>query len=246
LNYVDFHCHLDLYPDFPAAVRAAEAARIYTLTVTTTPRAWPRNQELTRELKFVRAALGLHPQLAAQYPNDVAMWDKYFDESRYIGEVGLDAGPKYYKSLDYQKELFDHILSRCASSIERKVLSVHSVRSATAVLAALEKHLSIKKSGVVLHWFTGSLSELQRAVAFGCYFSVNHQMLSSERGRDIIAKLPLDRVLTETDGPFTQCMGRPATPGDIPSTVDLLASQFKKDSNALRDLIGGNMKRLLA
>ena len=36
---VDFHCHLDLYPDFEVAIAKAEAARIYTLTVTTTPKA---------------------------------------------------------------------------------------------------------------------------------------------------------------------------------------------------------------
>jgi len=45
---VDFHCHLDLYPDHEAAIARAEAARVYTLTVTTTPKAWPRNNDLTR------------------------------------------------------------------------------------------------------------------------------------------------------------------------------------------------------
>lgn len=60
---VDFHCHLDLYPDLEDAIAKAEAARIYTLTVTTTPKAWPRNYELTRHTRYVRAALGLHPQL---------------------------------------------------------------------------------------------------------------------------------------------------------------------------------------
>ena len=39
---VDFHCHLDLYPDHEAAIARAEAASVYTLTVTTTPKAWPR------------------------------------------------------------------------------------------------------------------------------------------------------------------------------------------------------------
>lgn len=43
---VDFHCHLDLYPDHQAAVQASEDAGVFTLAVTTTPRAWPRNHEL--------------------------------------------------------------------------------------------------------------------------------------------------------------------------------------------------------
>src|SRR3546814_6633089 len=45
---VDFHCHLDLYPDHAVAVRDAEAAGVFTLAVTTTPRAWPRNHELAQ------------------------------------------------------------------------------------------------------------------------------------------------------------------------------------------------------
>ena len=63
---VDFHCHLDLYPDFEAAVAACERDAVYTLTVTTTPKAWAHNQAVTSKTKYVRAALGLHPQLVAE------------------------------------------------------------------------------------------------------------------------------------------------------------------------------------
>ena len=52
---IDFHCHLDLYPDHVAAVQEAETAGVFTLAVTTTPKAWPRNHELTRGTKHVRA-----------------------------------------------------------------------------------------------------------------------------------------------------------------------------------------------
>ena len=92
---VDFHCHLDLFPDPVSAVRDAEAAGIYTLTVTTTPKAWPRNHDLTQKTKYVRAALGLHPQLIAERSAEINLWEEYLPQTRYIGEVGLDAGPRY-------------------------------------------------------------------------------------------------------------------------------------------------------
>jgi hypothetical protein len=85
---VDFHCHLDLYPDFETAIAKAEAARIYTLTVTTTPKAWPRNHVLTRGTRYVRAALGLHPQLVAERAGELALWEHHLPEARYVGEVG--------------------------------------------------------------------------------------------------------------------------------------------------------------
>ncbi|MGD9914159.1 MAG: TatD family deoxyribonuclease, partial [Rhizobiaceae bacterium] len=43
---VDFHCHQDLYPDHAAAVDRCERDGVFTLTMTTTPKAWPRNHEL--------------------------------------------------------------------------------------------------------------------------------------------------------------------------------------------------------
>src|SRR5437868_891310 len=94
-NGVDFHCHLDLFQDYEAAIARAEAARIYTLTVTTTPKAWARNHELTRQTRFVRAALGLHPQLVAERAEELSLWERHLSETRYVGEVGLDAGPKF-------------------------------------------------------------------------------------------------------------------------------------------------------
>jgi TatD DNase family protein len=225
VHFVDFHCHLDLYPDFAAAVRAAEAAQVYTLAVTTTPRAWPKNYELTRDTKFVRAALGLHPQLVADHSKDLDLWDKYLDQTRFIGEVGVDAGPRYYKSIDAQRDVFEHILKRCALS-GPKILTIHSVRAATVVLDYLERFLPMAEHSVVLHWFTGSASELRRARELGCYFSVNAQMLSGERGKALLREIPLNRLLTETDGPFTECLGRPSSPADIHQTVHELAASL--------------------
>ena len=92
---VDFHCHLDLYPDPVAAIADAEAAGVYTLTVTTTPKAWPRNLALTQGTSRVRAALGLHPQLVSERSSEISLWETYLPEARYVGEVGLDAGPRY-------------------------------------------------------------------------------------------------------------------------------------------------------
>ncbi|MFG3594521.1 TatD family hydrolase [Bradyrhizobium sp. RDI18] len=42
---------------------------------------------------------------------------------------------------------------------------------------------------------------MQRAAALGCYFSVNAEMTRSDRGRILVTEMPLDRILTETDGP---------------------------------------------
>ncbi|WP_106755029.1 Qat anti-phage system TatD family nuclease QatD [Pannonibacter carbonis] len=241
---VDFHCHLDLYPDFEAAIAKAEAARIYTLTVTTTPKAWPRNHELTRQTRFVRAALGLHPQLIAERAGELPLWERHLSETRYVGEVGLDAGPRFYKSLDTQKQVFRRVLQCCADA-GGKILTVHSVRSAAQVLDMIEEHLPRDRGTAILHWFTGSRSEAKRAVALGCYFSVNAEMVRTDRGRALVAELPTDRILTETDGPFTQVHGRPSEPSDVEATATSLARVLGLSPEAVGKKVQSNLRTLL-
>lgn len=242
---VDFHCHLDLYPDHAAAIAAAEAAGVYTLTVTTTPKAWPRNRDLTRETRFVRAALGLHPQLVADRSHELRDWERHLPEARYIGEVGLDAGPRFYKSLDEQKRVFRTVLERCAESGD-KVLTVHSIRTASAVLDMIDAHLPRDRGKVVMHWFTGGRAEALRAAALGCYFSINAEMAFSERGRALIADLPIERLLTETDGPFTQTQGRPTRPSDVYLALEAVGRIRKMSVEVLGDSVRNNLKALLA
>ncbi len=128
---VDFHCHLDLYRNHEDVISETERAGIYTLAVTTTPRAWPHNRNLTKGMRFVRSALGYHPQLVGKSTaEELALWDKYFTEAKYIGEVGLDAGPDSFRLLDQQRQVFGHVLKACADA-GGKVLSVHAVSTAT-------------------------------------------------------------------------------------------------------------------
>lgn len=241
---VDFHCHLDLYPDFEAAVAACERDTVYTLTVTTTPKAWARNQAVTSKTKYVRAALGLHPQLVAERASEIALWEELLPSTRYVGEVGLDAGPKFYRSFDAQRHVFERVLRTCARSGD-KILTIHSVRATRQVLDMLEAHLPHGKGIPVLHWFTGTAAEARRAVDLGCYFSINRAMLTDDKRRALVAGLPSERLLTETDGPFTKTGSRPSTPSDVADVVLDLAALTKISPIEMAKTIGLNLRTML-
>lgn len=241
---VDFHCHLDLYPDHRAAVQEAEATGVFTLAVTTTPRAWPRNHELAQATRHVRAALGIHPQLVGESASELALWDAHFAEARYIGEVGLDAGPRFYKTLVMQKQIFEHVLRRCAEA-GNKIISVHSIRAAKAVLDHIEAYLPPSRGKIVLHWFTGTKTEAMRAIEMGCYFSINAAMLSSERHIAMVSALPIERLLTETDGPFTQTGDRPSKPSDVLIVVEALGRMHGLSTIEMVAIIKANLRVLL-
>ncbi|RWL81997.1 MAG: TatD family deoxyribonuclease [Mesorhizobium sp.] len=242
---VDFHCHLDLFPDLEQIVRECEARRVYTLAVTTTPRAWARNRDAAAATKHVRAALGIHPQLVTTHGNEIELWEKLLPETRYVGEVGLDAGPAHFKSLPLQREVFRRVLEACAMLGDR-ILSVHSVRAATPVLDMIEAHLPAGRSKVVLHWFSGSRAEARRAVEMGCWFSVNVPMLRNERTASIITSvIPLDRILTETDGPFAEGPLGPARPKDVRMALDLCAPALGIEREEVAGHVLRNMRGLL-
>ncbi|GAA0832394.1 hydrolase TatD [Alcaligenes faecalis] len=242
---VDFHCHLDLYPDHETAVREADEAGVFTLAVTTTPRAWPRNHELAQRTKHVRAALGLHPQLVAEREAEIALWDDYLSETRYVGEVGLDAGPRYYKSMEAQQRVFQHVLRRCAGAGD-KIITVHSVRAVRAVLEHVEAFLPRNRGKVVMHWFTGTKSEARRAMELGCYFSINAAMLASERHLTMVQAIPLDRLLTETDGPFTRTEDRPSKPSDVASVVEELGRLHRLPAAQVAKIVRDNLRNLVS
>lgn len=244
-QWVDLHCHLDLYPEHEALIAQCERASVATLTVTTTPKAWPRNRDLAAGASYVRVALGLHPQVVAERAEEVSLLEKYLGEARYVGEVGLDAGPRFYRSLEQQERVFVRVLRACAEH-GGKILTVHSVRAVPKVLDHLEAELPPERGRVVLHWFTGSFAEARRAAELGCYFSINAQMLRSPKQREVVTRLPAERLLTETDGPFVEFEGRPVTPRDVAVTVKQLAAVRGVGEKEIQESIIQNFTRLVS
>lgn len=244
-RWVDFHCHVDLYKDHTALIAECDRERVATLAVTTTPKAWPRNRELAAKSAHVRIALGLHPQLVAERENELPIFERYLSDARYVGEIGLDAGPRFYRSFPAQERVFDRILRLCAEQ-GGKILTVHSVRAVGKVLNHIESSLPQDRGRVVLHWFTGTSAEARRAVALGCYFSVNGEMLRSPKHRQLVRTLPLDRLLTETDGPFVERDGQPLRPRDVGHTVAGLAEARDVSAKAMEDAILQNLRRLVS
>ena len=243
-EYVDFHTHLDLYPDLAEAIARCDERRTATLTVTTTPRAFARNRELAADSEYVRVGLGLHPQLVEKRAGELELVERLLPQSRYVGEVGLDAGPRHYRSLEKQKTVFRTILRLCAEAGD-KILSVHSVRSARLVLDLVEEHLPRDRGTVVLHWFSGSAREARRGAELGCFFSVNERMLDSPNGPRVLREIPSDRLLTETDGPFVMRGTQPIDPGDVHRAVSLIAEIRGEAGAEVGRQIVENLRRLV-
>lgn len=238
---IDFHAHLDLYPDPHAVVRRCIEEGVHVLSVTTTPSAFAGTAALASEAPRIRTALGLHPQLVGERHGEMPLFERLLPDVRYVGEIGLDGGPEFAASWTRQTEVFDAILRMCGQHGGR-VYSVHSRRAVTAVLDAIERH---PMSGTaILHWFAGTARELSRAVSLGCWFSVGPAMLDGAKGRALTSLMPRDRVLTESDGPFAQSKGVALSPWDVSLALAPLATLWETDTAGAGAQLRDNLRAL--
>jgi TatD DNase family protein len=121
-------------------------------------------------------------------------------------------------------------------------MTIHSRRAVAAVLDSLESHPGAGTP--ILHWYSGGSRELARAVDLGCWFSVGPAMLSGEKGRKLVARMPRDRVLTETDGPFAIVDGRAAFPWDVAVALRALGDLWGSDESSVQATMNDNLRRL--
>jgi TatD DNase family protein len=226
--------------DDPAkAVSEMERLNAYVLSVTTIPRAFPKTSRLTAKGGRIRTALGYHPQLVAERPNELSLFEKMLPETRYVGEVGLDGGKEFSDSKIDQAKIFGAILKLCSKN-GSKILSIHSRHAASAVLDQIEKY---PDCGVpILHWFTGTKGELQRAIGMGCWFSVGAPMLRSKKGQEALKLMPRDRILTETDAPFAS----KDIQGSLVTAMNGMAAIWGVEHGEVDSLLKSNLNTLVA
>ena len=194
----DTHFHLDLQKDRVAAIREIEEHQIYTIAVTNLPDLY-RKEYCEIASKYIRLALGFHPELLHQYKGQIPLMWEFLPEVRYIGEVGLDFVDTTYKS--EQIAFFSELIERCRFDRD-KIITIHSRRAVRQVLRIIGNNYRFKP---ILHWFTGSNDELLEAVDAGFYFSINGAIMTSKRFIALLPLIPKERLLLETDSPFTYC-----------------------------------------
>lgn len=243
-EFVDCHCHLDLFEDHIKLLRECDQKKINVLTVTNAPCVWQRNCELAMPYKYIRVALGLHPQLAEERMNELGLFEKYIKETRFIGEIGLDGSKEYINSFKAQEEVFKSILKLC-SNYNDKILSVHSRNAARNVVMNLKAYYPIEKGKVILHWYSGALNDAIDAVNYGCYFSVNERMLQTKSGVRLINNIPKNKILTETDGPFINNGSAALSPMQVNRCVNILSKAWEMDASKAKAIVFENFIKLL-
>ena len=151
----------------------------------------------------VYAALGIHPwNVNVLKENELEETLKLISEQSQkgavvaIGEIGLDY--KYETIWDKQLMVFDKML-RLAEKLNLPAI-IHS-RGTTAQIVDMLPSYNLKR--VLLHWFSHPMSALYKAVEHGYFITEGPPATYSNGIREVVKKVPLTNLLTETDGPVT-------------------------------------------
>lgn len=239
---MDMHCHVDLYPQHQKVLDDIERSNYYVLSVTTVPSAFEGTVNLTKRLKHCKTALGLHPQLAHLRKNELPVFDRLIEKTKYVGEIGLDGSKGWREHFDDQLMVFNHILKKC-ESFDDKVLTIHSLNAVDETLLCLKEHPNAGTP--ILHWFLGTKKQLLEAVDLGCYFSVGPAMLASARGKRIVSWIPRQKMLLETDGPFAKVLGKVLFPSDVDRVIQHLSDEWELSYSDVVGQLTNNLRVLL-
>lgn len=237
---LDSHCHLDRYKSARLVATEASGRGVFVVAMTNLPSHFREGLPHTRPLRRVRLALGLHPLAASYHRREIRDFEHLFPTTSFIGEVGLDFSNEGKGTANRQLESFDRIVRLLRGS--RKFVSVHSRRAETDLLDILARH---NVTGVVFHWYSGTVATLERILRDGHFLSINPAMIRSHRGEAIIRRIPCDRLLTETDGPYCRVNNAPAHPWHVKLVENYVSRLWKTSPTNVREQVWSNFRRIL-
>ncbi len=266
----DTHCHLDydkFDSDRDAAIqRAKESGLVRILVPGLDSKSSKEAVRLAEENPMIYAAVGFHPTDLDKFS------EKTFSEVHElakhpkvvaIGEIGID----YYWEKEADKRAFQReVLVRelvFAQEMNKPVV-IHMREENDAwfgdastdllkILQDWKKDLSgrlLEKPGV-LHSFNGNLETAQRAIELGFYIGVTGPVTykNADEKRQVIANLPLNRLLIETDAPFLAPVphrGKRNEPAFVSHIADKIAEIHSHTPQEIAMITTANAERLFS
>ena len=245
---VDTHCHL-IDPQFMRDLeqvlkRAKEAGINRIINAGYDPETSKKTVEMARSYPWLLPAVGIHPNEAAE--ESIRQMDKIEtiltkDKVIAIGETGLD----YYRDFsprEAQKELFRlHIALAKKWRLPLLIHTRNSLEDAVKTIVAEDYYHG------VFHCYSGDYEQAKAIIDMGFYIGFAGVLTYSKRAREVIQRLPLERILLETDAPFLAPLGhrgRRNEPLFIMETMFFAADILDIKPESLETILDENARRL--
>ena len=205
----DSHIHLsdpEYQSDMPYIIRSMQKLNIKSCCVSMDFETSQKTLEISKISDLILPFIGVHPEMAQNNASKTfELIEKNHKEIIGVGEIGLDR--TYINSEDQWEKQID-VFKKQLELAEKfgKPISVHSRKTLDEIFEILSSY-SIKR--ILLHWFDGRKSQLQKAMDLDYYVSFGPLLLYANDKQTLISKAVRDKILIETDGPvrFSGCFG---------------------------------------
>jgi TatD DNase family protein len=148
--------------------------------------------------RHVFPALGAHPLRCSEAESQLSTFLSLAKATQFVGEIGLDGSAEGRATLARQKSLFHRALGAIEPGCFVTVHSRNAWREALDIIA------EVGVGPLCFHYFTGGPAAAAAVVGAGHFISANHKMVQANgRHREMVKTLPRDRILVESDAPFT-------------------------------------------
>jgi TatD DNase family protein len=252
---IDSHCHLNykgLIEDQQNVLERARGAGVdLMLNIATRESEWDAVLATAEHEPDVWATVGIHPHEADEHPHvDTAKLVERAAHPRVvgIGETGLDY---YYDHSDRDRQQNSFRAHITASRQTGLPLIVHTRDAEEDTLAILRDEMEKGAYPGVIHCFTASGAFADAALELGFYISISG-IVTFKNAKDLqetAARLPLDRLLIETDSPFLAPVphrGRPCEPAFVADTARFLANLRGESIERLAEATSNNFHTLFS
>lgn len=230
---IDSHCHLDRLKlekyggNLAAAIAAAHECDIQQmLCIGISLSNIQTVIDIAHQYPGVVASVGVHPCDVKEGTASETQLLAWADEPKVValGETGLDY---HYEteSKDLQHESFAlHLIAGGKAGLP---VVVHTREAREDTLALIKAHGSLESAGV-LHCFTEDWGMAKRALDLNYYISISGIVTfkTAEQIRDVVRRMPLDRLLVETDSPYLAPVpyrGKPNEPKYVREVAEFVA-----------------------
>lgn len=235
--FIDSHCHLNMLAQeeggIDAALEQAAANQVdHILCISIDKNSCQEVLTLVDKHDQLTASVGIHPNVE---PNENFTVDELLVLAEHkkviaIGETGLD----YFRSegdLEWQRDRFKIHIE--AAKKLKKPLIIHTREARQDTMNILEQEQA-EQAGGIIHCFTENWETAKRALDIGFYISLSGIVTfkNAVELQDVAKKLPLDRILIETDAPYLAPVphrGKTNRPAFVKHVAEFLA-QLRGDS----------------
>lgn len=259
VNFYDAHCHLQ---DERLIERLDEISKLYdelgvaeSVVNGTSEKDWRAVSTLAGRFDFVRPSFGLHPwKVGGQSGNWKEELTRFLDlhPEAAVGEIGLDRWIEGF-DLPAQEEAFRWQFEQAV--VRNRPVSIHCLKAWGRLLECLMELPRLDR-GFLLHSYGGPREMVEPFAKLGAFFSFSGYFALDRKKSQlgVIAAVPLDRILVETDAPD---MSGPESispyrftgdnntnhPGNIVAVYRFLAETLDLDPELFREIVEENYKR---